>query len=108
MKPGATLLKHYLQFRDLRTEEYAYLFDRTGIINARKQFVCNGSDPNITGSNCNNSITALVTTERMSRTPDERLFSSGDNSSFGFTQCYVSFGDPDGEGRHRAGLGRGR
>ena len=33
----------------------------------------------------------------MSRTPDERLFSSGDNSSFSFTQCYVSFGDPDGE-----------
>ena len=33
----------------------------------------------------------------MSRTPDERLYSSGDNSSFAFTQCYVSFGDPDGE-----------
>ena len=33
----------------------------------------------------------------MSRTPDERLFSSGDNDSFCFTQCYVSFGDPDGE-----------
>src|SRR5205823_3088503 len=37
------------------------------------------------------------TAERMSRTPDERLYSSGDNSSFAFTQCYVSFGDPDGE-----------
>ena len=33
----------------------------------------------------------------MSRTPDERLYSSGDNISFAFTQCYVSFGDPDGE-----------
>src|SRR2546429_5175986 len=33
----------------------------------------------------------------MSRTPDERLYSSGDNSSFAFTQCYVSFGDADGE-----------
>src|SRR6266403_5661034 len=33
----------------------------------------------------------------MSRSPDERLYSSGDNSSFAFTQCYVSFGDPDGE-----------
>ena len=39
----------------------------------------------------------MVTTERMSRTPDERLYSSGTNDSFGFTQCYVSFGDPDGE-----------
>ena len=72
-------------------------FANPAIINARKQYVCNGSDPNITGLNCTNSITGVATTERMSRTPDERLFSSGDNSSFGFTQCYVSFGDPDGE-----------
>jgi hypothetical protein len=72
-------------------------FANPGIINARKTFVCNGTDPNITGPNCTNSITGVATTERMSRTPDERLFSSGDNSSFGFTQCYVSFGDPDGE-----------
>jgi ornithine carbamoyltransferase len=35
MKPGSTLLKHYLQFRDLRAEEYAYLFQRTGIIKQR-------------------------------------------------------------------------
>jgi hypothetical protein len=67
------------------------------IINARKQYVCNGTDPNVTGQNCTNSVTATITTERMSRTPDERLYSSGDNSSFAFTQCYVSFGDPDGE-----------
>jgi hypothetical protein len=67
------------------------------IINARKAGVCNGTDANITGSNCTNSVTAMVTTERMSRTPDERLFSSGSNDSFAFTQCYVSFGDPDGE-----------
>ena len=26
MKPGSTLIKHYLQFKDLRAEEYAYLF----------------------------------------------------------------------------------
>src|SRR5438445_873327 len=39
----------------------------------------------------------MVTTERMSRTPDERLYSSGDNGSFAFTQCYVSLGDADGE-----------
>jgi hypothetical protein len=72
-------------------------FANPAIINARKQYVCNGSDPNISGANCTNSITGTVTTERMSRTPDERLYSSGDNTSFAFTQCYVSFGDADGE-----------
>src|SRR3954468_17963486 len=29
MKPGMSLIKHYLQFRDFRAEEYAYLFERT-------------------------------------------------------------------------------
>ena len=72
-------------------------FANPAIINARKQFVCNGTDPSVTGANCGNTVTGIATTERMSRTPDERLFSSGDNSSFAFTQCYVSFGDPDGE-----------
>ncbi len=66
-------------------------------IQSRLAGVCNGTDQNITGTNCTNTVTGLVTTERMSRTPDERLYSSGDNSSFAFTQCYVSFGDPDGE-----------
>ncbi len=33
----------------------------------------------------------------MSRTPDERLYGSGTHDSFYWTQCYVSFGDPDGE-----------
>jgi hypothetical protein len=72
-------------------------FANPAIINARKQYVCNGTDANITASNCTNTVKGLVTTERMSRTPDERLYSSGDNSSFAFTQCYVSLGDPDGE-----------
>jgi ornithine carbamoyltransferase len=35
MKPGQGLIKHYLQFRDLRTEEYAYLFERARIIKTR-------------------------------------------------------------------------
>ena len=76
-------------------------FANPAIINARKPYICNGSDANSpqpgTPYTCNNSVTGTVTTERMSRTPDERLYSSGDNSSFAFTQCYVSFGDPDGE-----------
>ena len=45
------------------------------------------------GSTCSNSITGKVTTVRMSRPPDERLYSSGSRDSFGFTQCYVSLGD---------------
>ena len=39
----------------------------------------------------------MVTAERMSRPPDERLYSSGSNDAFAFTQCYVSLGDTDGE-----------
>ncbi|MBT9524100.1 MAG: ornithine carbamoyltransferase [Rhizobacter sp.] len=35
MTPGMSLIKHYLQFKDLRAEEYAYLFDRTRIIKTR-------------------------------------------------------------------------
>ena len=35
MKPGNSLMKHYLQFKDLRAEEYAYLFDRARIIKTR-------------------------------------------------------------------------
>ena len=35
MKPGMSLIKHYLQFKDLRAEEYAYLFERTAIIKRR-------------------------------------------------------------------------
>jgi hypothetical protein len=72
-------------------------FANPKIINARLAGVCNGSDPNITGTNCVNTIKGKVTTERMSRTPDERLYSSGSHDSFSFTQCYVSVGDPDGE-----------
>ena len=35
MKPGPTLIKHYLQFKDLRAEEYAYLFERAATIKTR-------------------------------------------------------------------------
>ena len=73
-------------------------FANPGIINARKAVVCSGNDPNLPGiGTCTNTVTGRVTTERMSRTPDERLYSSGSNDSFAFTQCYVSLGDTDGE-----------
>ena len=35
MKPGMGLIKHYLQFKDLRAEEYAYLFERAATIKKR-------------------------------------------------------------------------
>ena len=35
MKPGMSLIKHYLQFKDFRAEEYAYLFERTAVIKKR-------------------------------------------------------------------------
>src|SRR4051794_4389571 len=35
MKPGMSLSKHYLQFRDFGAEEYAYLFARAAIIKKR-------------------------------------------------------------------------
>ena len=72
-------------------------FANPTIINSRLAGVCGGGDGFVTGTNCTNTVTGLVTTLRMSRTPDERLYSSGTNDSFAFTQCYVSLGDPDGE-----------
>ncbi len=35
MKPGHSLTKHYLQFKDLREQEYTYLFERAAIIKRR-------------------------------------------------------------------------
>ena len=35
MKPGLPLIRHYLQFKDLREEEYTYLFERTSVIKKR-------------------------------------------------------------------------
>src|SRR5207248_10758188 len=53
-------------------------FANPAIINARLAGVCNGTDPNApqvgTPLSCGNTLTGLVSTERMSRTPDERLY----------------------------------
>ena len=35
MKPGPSLPRHYLQFKDFRAEEYAYVLERTAIIKKR-------------------------------------------------------------------------
>jgi hypothetical protein len=69
-------------------------FANPAIINARKPSVCASTIAG--GGSCSNSITGRVTTVRLSRAPDERLYSSGSRDSFAFTQCYLSLGDPDG------------
>ena len=35
MKPGMSLMRHYLQFKDFRAEEYVYLFERAALIKRR-------------------------------------------------------------------------
>ncbi len=70
-------------------------FANPKIINGRGQEFCAAAKAS--GQSCSNSIVGKVTTERMSRTPDERLYSSGSRDSFSFSQCFVSVGDPDGE-----------
>ncbi len=76
-------------------------FANPAIINARHPYICSGADPFSPQPgapyHCNNTITGKVTGERLSRTPDERLYSSGSHDTYYWSQCYVSFGDPDGE-----------
>jgi hypothetical protein len=61
------------------------------IINGRKADVCAAAV-----GGCGHTITGKVTGVHMSRTPDERLYSTGSRDTFGYTQCFVSLGSPDG------------
>jgi hypothetical protein len=73
-------------------------FANPAIINSRLKGVCSGNDPNLPGAGgCTNTVSGKVTGERLSRTPDERLYDSGSHDAFYWTQCFVSVGDPDGE-----------
>jgi hypothetical protein len=45
---------------------------------------------------CTQTVTGIVTGARMSRTPDQRLYSSGTRDTFGYTQCFASLGSADG------------
>jgi len=73
-------------------------FANPAIINARLPGVCGGTDLNVTAAGpCTNSVTGKITMERLSRSPDQRLYSSGSRDAYAWTQCYVSIGDPDGE-----------
>jgi hypothetical protein len=65
-------------------------FANPAIINDRKPGVCaNRTD-------CTHTIKGKITLAHMSRTPDERLYSSVTNDAYSFTQTYVSLGSPDG------------
>jgi hypothetical protein len=64
-------------------------FANPKIINGRLPSIC-ANQP------CTSTVKGHVSTVRLSRTPDERLYGSGSYDSFAFTQCYVSIGDPDG------------
>jgi len=72
-------------------------FANPAIINARYSDVCAGAgSPGAVGP-CTNTIDGQVDVQRLSRTPDQRLYPSGSRDAFYWTQCWVSLGDPDGE-----------
>jgi hypothetical protein len=66
-------------------------FANPKIINNRLADVCKAAGAN----SCKNKLTGLVTDMHQSRTPDQRLYSSGTRDALAFTQCYISVGDPD-------------
>jgi hypothetical protein len=70
-------------------------FANPKIINGRHDAVCTGAFGTVGA--CNNTIKGQVVNERMSRTPDQRLYPSGSRDALAFTQCWVSLGDPDAE-----------
>jgi len=72
-------------------------FANPKIINDRAQDVCGGfGTPGAVGP-CTNTIQGQVDVQRLSRTPDQRLYPSGTRDALTWTQCWVSLGDPDGE-----------
>ena len=71
-------------------------FANPSIINARHQGVCDGITAVDPSNTCSHTVSGRITAVHMSRTPDQRLFSSGSRDAFAFTQCFVSLGSPDG------------
>ena len=72
-------------------------FANPAIINARYNDVCAGHGTPGSVGPCTNTITGQVDVQRLSRTPDQRLYPSGTRDALAWTQCWVSLGDPDGE-----------
>ncbi len=70
-------------------------FANPKIINDRHDAVCAGSFGAV--GPCTNTIEGQVDVQRLSRTPDQRLYPSGSRDALAWTQCWVSLGDPDAE-----------
>src|SRR6516165_8106161 len=70
-------------------------FANPKIINDRKTAVCAGAFGAVGA--CTNTIEGQVDVQRLSRTPDQRLYPSGSRDALTWTQCWVSLGDPDAE-----------
>jgi hypothetical protein len=70
-------------------------FANPAIINARHDAVCSGAYGAV--GPCSNTIQGQVDVQRLSRTPDQRLYPSGTREALGWSQCWVSLGDPDAE-----------
>ena len=62
--------------------------------NARGTGMCDPL-PNGGGLTCTASLTGRVTNAHMSRTPDQRIYSSATYDNYAFTQCYVGLGTQD-------------
>jgi hypothetical protein len=70
-------------------------FANPKIINDRHAAVCSGAYGAV--GPCTNTIQGQVDVQRLSRTPDQRLYPSGSRDGLTWTQCWVSLGDPDAE-----------
>ena len=67
-------------------------FANPAIINAAGKALCTSQGH----PDCSYSVSGTVTGVHMSRPSDERLYSTGNRDTFGYTQCYASIGSPDG------------
>ncbi len=65
-------------------------FANPAIINARRPGVCDS----LPAGSCSHAVSGQISDARISRTPDERIYGTGNYDAFSFTQCYVSLGDP--------------
>ncbi len=71
-------------------------FANPKIINQRLANTCAAATQSgVTGNPCPANLFGQVTGTHMSRTPDQRTYSSGDYTMYGFTQCYVAISLPD-------------
>src|SRR4029077_8725776 len=70
-------------------------FANPKIINDRHPAVCAGAYGAVGA--CTGTVKGQVDVQRMSRTPDQRLYPSGSRDALSWTQCWVSLGDPDAE-----------